>query len=272
MNKWKITILALILIFFSVGIFWIFKNKKREVNIFNVVVLPTPTLIDKKVKIAVMADVHSDSEELKIMLNKAKSNGTEIVIVAGDLTNEGKNNELIKIKKVLDGASIKYAVVPGNHEYDLVLFKNIFGKNYQSIKIDEVKLILIDNSYWKGLDEIQKNWIENEVKECKVLICVAIMHKPLNNMFSTHVMGENNKKAADEGVWLRELLISSGVKQIEAGHLHYASSYELEGIRTDIVGAISRDRNNQSPRYTELMISRDLIERNVVEETDDIGN
>jgi hypothetical protein len=85
-------------------------------------------------------------------------------------------------------------------------------------------------------------------------------------------MGENNKKAAAEAIWLRDLLISSGVRQIEAGHLHYASSYELEGIRTDIVGAISRDRNNQSPRYTELLIGRNYIERKVVEETNDIGN
>jgi hypothetical protein len=57
-----------------------------------------------------------------------------------------------------------------------------------------------------------------------------------------------------------------------AGHLHYASSYELGGIRTDIVGAISRERNNQSPRYTELMIGKYSIERKVVEEENDIGN
>lgn len=271
MKKWKIVVLALILLIVGVGIFWNFNDRKETVKIFNEI-LPTPTLVEKKVKIAVMADVHDDDEELKIMLNKAKSSGVEMVIIAGDLTNEGKRSELTKIKKVLDSVTLKYAVVPGNHEYDLDLFKDVFGKNYQSLKIGEVKLILIDNSYWKGFDEMQKNWIESEVKECKVFICVAIMHKPLNNILSTHVMGENNIKATDEALWLRELLISSGVKQIEAGHLHYASSYELEGIRTDIVGAMSRNRNNQSPRYTELMIGRNLIERNVVEETNDIGN
>lgn len=271
MSKWKVVWMALMLIILSVGFFLVFEDKNEAPRKLSEE-LPTPTVAEKSTKIAIMADIHNDSEELKMMLNKAKSNEVEIVIVAGDLTNEGKNSELIKIKKVLDAANLRYAVVPGNHEYDLDLFKNVFGKNYQSIKIGEVKLILIDNSYWRGLDELQKSWIQSEVVECRVWICLAIMHKPLNNIFSTHVMGENNKKAAEEGVWLRELLISSGVKQIEAGHLHYASSYELEGIRTDIVGAISRDRNTQTPRYTELVISKSLIERNVVEETDDIGN
>jgi predicted phosphodiesterase len=271
MRKRKIASLVTILIVLSVGFFWIFEKKKEKVEVFNEM-LPTPTVVEKIVKIAVMADVHSDGEELKKMLNKAKSDGVEIVVVAGDLTNEGKGSELNKIKRVLDDVNLRYAVIPGNHEYDLAMFKNIFGKNYQSIRIGEVKLILIDNSYWKGMDETEKNWIQNEVSECRVLICLAIMHKPLNNVLSTHIMGENNKKAADEAIWLRELLINSQVRQIEAGHLHYASSYELEGIRTDIVGAISRDRNTQTPRYTELMIGHNSIERKVVEDTDDIGN
>lgn len=270
MRKWKIVWLATMLIVLSIGIIWIFVRNQKTVVINNA--LPIPTVVEDKLKIAVMADIHNDSEELKIMLNKAKDNGVEIVILAGDLTNEGKLSDLVKIKKILDEVALRYAVVPGNHEYSLDNFKTIFGKNYQSIKFGEVKLILIDNSYWQGLDEEQKEWIKTEVVDCRVLVCIAIMHKPLNNVLSTHIMGENNKKAAAEAIWLRELLIGFGVRQIEAGHLHYASSYELEGIRTDIVGAISRERNNQSPRYTELMIGRYSIERNVVEEENDIGN
>lgn len=253
------------------GIFNIFLERTPGlVKVENL--MPVPTLNEKRVRIAVMADIHNDVGQLEIMLNKAKENGVEMVVVAGDLTIEGKRSELNRVKEVLDSVDLKYAVVPGNHEYYLDEFIKVFEKNYQSIKLGEVKLLLVDNSYWQGMDELQKRWLASEVNECGVLICVAIMHKPLNNVLSTHVMGENNKKAAAEAIWLRDLLISSGVRQVEAGHLHYASSYELEGIRTDIVGAISRDRNNQSPRYTELLIGRNYIERKVVEETNDIGN
>jgi predicted phosphodiesterase len=271
MKKWKIAWLIVMVMILGVGIFGIFQNRDKAVEQVNII-LPTPTPIENKLKIAVMADIHNDANELKIMLNKAKSDGVTLVVVAGDLTNEGKENDLIKIKKTLDEVNLNYAVVPGNHEYDLDLFRKVFGKNYQSLKLGEVKLILIDNSYWQGIEAVQKKWIETEVGECRVLICVAIMHKPLNNPLSVHIMGENNSKVAAEADWLRELLINSGVKQIEAGHLHYASSYNLGGIRTDIVGAVSRDRNNESPRYTELMIGKNSIERKVVEATNDIGN
>jgi len=271
MNKWKIAWLAIILIVLSVGIMWIFMDNGRPMRVSETTLF-VPTGVEKKLKVAVMADIHTDTEELKKMLDMVKNNGVELVVVAGDLTIKGEREELIKVKKVLDESNLKYVAVPGNHEYSMKIFVEIFGKNYQSIRLQEIKLILIDNSYWRGLGEEQKGWLEEELADCRVLICVAVMHKPLNNLLSTHVMGENNKKVTIEAGWLRELLINYGVKQIEAGHLHYASSYELEGIRTDIVGAISRDRNNQSPRYTELVIGKNLIERKVVEEENDTGN
>lgn len=271
MKKWKIAWLLLMFVVLCAGVIWIFVGDEKTIEISNQVT-PTLSVGERKLKVAVMADIHNDNEELKIMLNIAKYNSVEIVVLDGDLTNDGKLSDLVKIKKTLDEVGLRYAVVPGNHEYYLDNFLKVFGKNYQSIRIDETKLILIDNSFWQGLDEEQKKWIEMETRECRVLVCVAIMHKPLNNVLSTHIMGENNKKAASEATWLRELLISSGVKQIESGHLHYASSYELEGIRTDVVGAISRERNNQNPRYTELMIGKNSIERKVIEEGNDTGN
>jgi len=263
----------LILILILIGGVWLLWPKEKINKETIIGIKPTPSVLENKIKIAVMADVHNDGEELEKMLNIAKKDGADLVVVAGDLTNSGKLTELTNIKKVLEGSDVKYAVVPGNHEVSADNFKAIFDKNYQSIRIDDFKFILIDNSYWLGLGNEQKVWLQNEVLECKILVCLAIMHKPLNNTFSTHVMGENNSKVATQANWLRELLIDSGVKQIEAGHLHYASSYELEGIRTDIVGAISRERNTQSPRYTELVISKNLIERRVVEEEiNDFGN
>ncbi len=271
MNKWKIAWLATILVILSVGIVWVWQDRVQPVEIINEI-LPTPTVIERKTKIAVMADIHDDTNELEKMLNKAKGDGVELVVVAGDLTNQGKIDELKNIKKVLDESGLRYEVIPGNHEYYNNFFKSIFGKNYQSVLIGEIKLILVDNGFWQGLGTAQKEWLQSEVKDCRILICIAIMHKPLNNSLSNHVMGENNKTVAAEAVWLRNLLIGAGVRQIESGHLHYATSYELEGIRTDIVGAISRERNNESPRFTELMIGKNSIDRMVVKENNDIRN
>lgn len=269
MGKRKIWLWTVVVIGLGMVILVIFSKKTRPV-LETKVERVEEKIEATEMKVAILADVHDDVEELKRILDMAKERKNELVIIAGDLTIEGKYKNLLEIKNVLDDSKIEYLVISGNHEYSKKNFGEVFGKNYQSFIKGNIKLILIDNSYWKGLGEEQKKWVENEVSECRVLICLAIMHKPLNNLFSKHVMGENNEKTTEEAAWLRQLLINSGVRQIEAGHLHYASSYELEGIRTDIVGAVSRERNNQTPRYTEIMIKGDIIEREVV--TDDIGN
>lgn len=265
----KIWLLVVVIIGLCIGIICVFRNKEVKVVETEVKVTKEETL-KGKLKMAVLADIHSDTVELERILEKVKNNQNQLVVVAGDLTIEGKYDELVKVKEELDDSGLNYLVVPGNHEYSRSNFEKVFGKNYQSFRGEGIKLILIDNGYWKGLGEEQKKWIENEVLECELMLCLAVMHKPLNNSFSSHVMGENNEVVTEEALWLKNLLVNFGVKRIEAGHLHYASSYELEGIRTDIVGAVSRERNNQSPRYTEIMINGDLIEREVIE--GDIGN
>ena len=243
-------------------------NRNAEENYF----LTEPTVSEKKWKVAIMADIHSDSEQLEKMLFKAKNSGVEMVIIAGDLTDRGEKEDLIKIKDVLTKSGLKYVAIPGDREKNLNNFKDVFGEDYQSIEIDRIKFILINNASWHGLGAEQKKWIETEVKDCNEKMCLAVMHKALNNLFSAQIMGEGNEKVAAEARWLVQLFIASGVKRIEAADLHYSTSYELEGIRTDIVGAISREDNLQSSRYTELMIDKDTIERRVVEDTDDTGN
>jgi len=250
-------------------VWWV--NGKKQIEIIKRI----PPVFENKseireIKIALTADIHNDWGEFSKVVKMTKESGDELVVVVGDMTVYGKGEELEKAKSELINSGIKYAVVPGNHDaYRSLAGKNIydgvFSKRYQVVRIDDLKLILIDNSNYRGLGTDQWSWIKKEVIECKRLLCLAVMHMPLNNSFSTHLMGENNAKVTAEAKKLLGLLVDNGVRQIEAGHLHYATSYELEGIRTDIVGAISRERNTQSPRYTELVIRGNEIERKVME-------
>ena len=199
-------------------------------------------------RFAVMADVHNDTESLSKALDLVEN---ELVVVAGDLTINGTEKEQMAIKKVLGD---RFAV-PGNHD----IYKSvwIFGRKYQSIEKNNVKLILVDNSHWRGLGEEQKIWIGGEVGECVIKKCLAIMHKPLENHFSTHVMGENSKVVTAEAGWLKELFLRNNVRTGYSGHLHYASSYTIGGWETVLVGAISKDRNTETPRFTEVVVYDD---------------
>lgn len=268
MKWWK-----LVLIIGLAGlVVWFLKQKYREIPVFKVSIREEheKAIGEEEIRIALVADIHNDWEELARAVERIKETTNELIIVVGDMTIYGRREELVEAKKKLEGSGLSYAVVPGNHDAyrkmaGKYIYDEIFGKRYQVIKRENLKLILIDNSGYEGLGMEQWNWVEKEVAECQKILCLAVMHMPLNNNFSKHLMGENNTKVTVEARNLLKLLVDNGVRQIEAGHLHYASSYELEGIRTDIVGAISRERNTQSPRYTELVIRGDEIERKVVE-------
>ena len=217
------------------------------------------------------ADVHNDIEVLVKVMFEAEKRGEKMMILAGDLTNEGKKAELIKIKKVLDESGMKYYVVPGNHDWwqsdrdKTDYWSQVWGKNYQSFKVDKIKFILVDNGRWSGLGKVQKTWLEGEVGECRWVECVVVMHEPLEHTISTHVMGEDNKAVTVEAGWLKKLLVDNGVKEIFVGHLHYASSYTIGGLKTNLVGAITSEKNYQVPRFTEVGVGESGWEEKVVE-------
>lgn len=238
MKRWlKVVLIVVFIVVLAVGIWWWSRRPSglKEKAVVNEVKQEEA----KELKFGVMADIHSDTTHLERALIKAKEDGLELVIVAGDLTKVGKVEELRVVKEVLDQSGMEYYAIPGNHDKNIGTFKELFGDNYRSFRKGEYKFILIDNSSWRGLGVEQRRWLEAEVGECRIIYCLVIMHMPLNNGFSEHVMGEDNEKVTAEAKELVVLLRDNGVKEIMAGHLHYASSYELEGIRTSLVGAIN---------------------------------
>jgi predicted phosphodiesterase len=259
---------------------YIFNREPRRVEVPKVAPTPTPTVVaEKPFKFGVMADVHMNWTDWRKLLKTSKEKGEELILVAGDMTSLGKKNELLAAKKVLDESGVNYMVVPGNHdmwESDRIkksLFEEVFGKEYQSFKRSSDKFILVNNGRATGLGIVQRRWLEGEVKECKQIHCMVIMHMPLNHNLSAHIMGEKNKKVTQEAQELIKLFKDNGVVDILAGHLHYSGSYELEGLRTSLVGAVTRERNTQTPRYTEFALIGGQLERLVIEgEANDIGD
>lgn len=222
---------------------------------------------EEPIKFAVMSDIHSDWENFRKALIKAKGDfGGDggFVIITGDLTTLGKKSELLEAKKILDESGLKYYVIPGNHDiwwgrkFKEDLWKEVFGKSFLSFKDGGVKFILINNADgvggFRGFGDIvgQMIWLENEAKECLRVYCLVFMHMPLNNPNSLHVMGEDNPKVTSEAKDLIKLFVADNVKDIFAGHLHFSSSYELSGLKTTIIGAVSSDRNVQSPKFVEV--------------------
>ncbi|OGL52348.1 hypothetical protein A3K55_02335 [Candidatus Shapirobacteria bacterium RBG_13_44_7] len=221
-----------------------------------------------ELRVAMGADIHTDVDSLEKMLVAAKGKGSSLVILVGDLTKVGARSELVAVRKVLDESGMRFYVVPGNHDWwnqktSRGAWEEIFGVKYQSFKEGGNKFILVDNGHWLGLGKEQRQWLEGEVLECRVVRCVVVMHMPLQHLWSTHVMGEDSQAVKAEAGELVKLLVDNGVKEIYSGHLHYADSYEIGGLGTNLVGAVTR-AGSQKPEFTEVVIGGGEVKKEVV--------
>ena len=138
------------------GILWWF-SRGPENNLKNETKnkLGQVEIVTKKklFKLAIMGDIHNDEESLKKALFQAQSD--DLVIIAGDLTINGTQKEEESILETLKSSRLNFKVIPGNHDN----YKNIwiFGNKYQSFLNSGWKIIMIDNSNWRGLGDGQKN-------------------------------------------------------------------------------------------------------------------
>lgn len=221
---------------------------------------PTPSIALSSFTFAVLSDIHSDYASLQKAIAKAQADGAEFIIVAGDLTTVGKREELNKVKNILAQGGVFYYVIPGNHDLWSVKnrenpFREVFGPDYQAFQKDSVKFILIDNGDGSvGVDETQDNWLKQELADCPRLYCLVFAHMPLNNSVSRHIMGEDSPAVASQAARLVKELIRAKVKEVFAGHIHYLSSYELNGLKTTTDGAIFTDKGAEPGRFLEVTV------------------
>jgi len=229
---------------------------------------PLTSTINPVLKIAVMSDIHSDLVHLKQALAKVKERNLSKIIIIGDLTTVGTREELTAVKKVLDASGLTYYSVPGNHDYWFInksridVYGEVFGQHYQSFKEGGNKFILMDNG-GDTVGEDQMAWVKSELVECKVVACLVFAHKPLNHPNSDYTL---DKDSPEESKELTALFTSNGVKEIFAGHLHTSYHYELNGLTTTLDGAVTSDRNWQTPRFLEIDLSStgDVVKREEV--------
>jgi 3',5'-cyclic AMP phosphodiesterase CpdA len=230
-------------------------------------ILPETAVGPAALNLAILADIHSDLENLEKALTLIKQQNLEPVIILGDLTNLGKKADLEAVKTILDHSQIPYFVIPGNHDLwfgrrtKANLFREVFGPDFQTFKKAGYKFILVNNgddylgvSGITGEDNLsQLDWLKTELKECLNLDCLIFLHEPLNHPYSGNLMGEYSVSVASEAAVLISLFKEFRVKEIFAGHLHLTNEYQLEGLKTTIVGAISADRNPQQPNFLKIL-------------------
>lgn len=234
-------------------------------------VKPDPKSSKMLFSFLLIADSHSDNANLRKALIQAMVKNPQFIIGLGDYSDVGTIGELENAKKVLDSSSLRYFLVAGDHDlWDSrdkqsspdTNFKQVFGPLYQSFDYQNFRFLLLDNSdNYKGFGDEQSKWITQELerKSEKLTDFFVFLHEPLFHPSSDHFMGRVEKELKQQAKSLIFQLNGAGVKKMFAGDTHYFSQYsEPEtGLPMVTVGAITSERNPQTPRYAVVSVFDD---------------
>lgn len=131
-------------------------------------------------KIAVLSDTHvtpgnENDKKLREAVEEINKSEADIVILAGDLTNEGSDEQLKNIKSILDGLTKPLYVIPGNHENNwsqsaTKTFNDLWGNDRFLAEVDDLVIVGINcGPYMKmGDGHIKQedlSWLDKTLSE-----------------------------------------------------------------------------------------------------------
>ncbi len=223
--------------------------------------VPTAPLL---MKFAVIADSHTDNEDLAKALNQAKSSGVKFVIGLGDYSQVGTKEELQSAKNVITSSGLPFYGTAGDHDlWDCrnrklspdCNFTTVFGSTYQSFSDSNIRFIILYNSdNYDGIDALQMKWLGDELQRAAIAQpkqLFVFTHEPLYHPSSDHIMGKDNSKIRDQASHVASLLKQAKVAEVFYGDTHFYGRYvdPTTSLKMTTVGAVTRERNVQAPRF-----------------------
>ena len=145
-------------------------------------------------RIALLTDLHvspgnRNSQKLKEVVEEVNASQAQIVIVSGDLTNEGSDEELKCVKGILDGLKKPQFVVPGNHEDQwsqsaCKRFVDMWGNDRFVTELDGMVIVGINcGPYMKAADGHIKQedltWLDETLSKHKDKRVISVNHYPI---------------------------------------------------------------------------------------------
>ena len=131
-------------------------------------------------KIAVLSDVHvipgnECDSMLRVAVDEINNTDFDLVVVNGDLTNEGSDEQLRNVKSILDKVRHPLCVLPGNHENNwsqsaVKTFSDLWGNDRFVTEVDSLVIVGINcGPYMKmGDGHIKQedlHWLEATLNE-----------------------------------------------------------------------------------------------------------
>lgn len=195
---------------------------------------------------------------LQNIIKEINNSENEFVVVTGDLTNRGANDELKQVHSILAKLKIPYYVISGNHETNWsesagLTYKKIFGQDrFVFSKGDYLFIGFPCGPYMKMGDGFVKHedvlWLDKTLNDSlknstkKVL---NFAHYPLDNSVS------NYKEVLS-------VLEKYPTVASFCGHGHTLKKYDFSGL-SGVMGASITSRDGKTKSYNEVIVSKDSI-------------
>ena len=211
------------------------------------------------VRLAILSDVHvtpGNANEGKLREAVEEINATDVdaVMMTGDLTNEGSDEQLRNVKSILDGITHPLYVIPGNHENNwsqsaCKTFNDLWGSDRFVFTVDDLVVVGMNcGPFMKmGDGHIKQEdllWLDSTLN---------VMVKP-----GMRVLSVNHYPILDDLDNYRayvDILKKYPVITHQCGHYHSWRLYETDGINGLMVRAL--DMGNGNYGYTLMNIDLD---------------
>lgn len=230
--------------------------------------------------IAHLSDLHCGSgyfvpELLDAAIDEINDHNPAVVVVSGDLTNEGYLPEFELAQDYLDRLRAEHqVVVPGNHDARNVgyeHFEDVFGSRNSELATENLVIVAVDSSEpdldYGTVGRGQYKWIESSFDR-DAMLKVFVLHHHLLPVPGT---GRERNVVHDAGDTL-ECLMRSGVNLVLSGHKHVPYAWRLEDMFIVSTGTVSTMRTRGRTRPCYLMIDCDADEVKVTRHYPGVGS
>ncbi len=197
-----------------------------------------------------LSDLHVGSqfqpEVFETLVNEANKLNPDVIVITGDLTNEGLMKEYEKCKSLLTKFNTKKIIsISGNHDYrntGYLLFKKFFPFKTVNELDDDVVLVTVGTARPdRNEGEVgyrQNLWLERTMKKYKDKIKIVAMHHHLIPIPDT---GSDQLTVVDAGDILRTVL-DTQVDVVLCGHKHRPWAWNFGKLTVVNAGAATSER------------------------------
>ncbi|MCK9209719.1 MAG: metallophosphoesterase, partial [Ignavibacteriaceae bacterium] len=224
----------------------------KKIKYFYIAFILSSISFAQPFKFGWITDLHIGSKNADVDLQavvqdiNAKKE-VSFVIATGDITENGKTEDLKNAKQILDKLTVPYYIIPGNHdtkwsESGIQVFSNLWKDDKFKFEFEKTVLIGINSGIpWRGGGG---HFAPEDLRWLDSLLSTIPSEKEIL-FFSHHQLD----KEVDNWFKVTNILSKRNVKEIFVGHGHANRVYNFNGL-PGVMGRSTLTAKGKSWGYT----------------------